>query len=100
MAVTKPGWLKDSIAKVDGYYSPKGELLKSSKLSQEQVDAWNGVEKKKRKATKKKKPAVEQIVEAPQEETVVEETSDAPNVSISEVEVEEAPKKLFGLFNK
>ena len=98
MAVTKPGWLKDSVAKVDGYYSPKGELLKSSKLNQEQVDAWNGVKKKKRKA--KKKPAVEQI------EQVIEESAEeapvAPSVSVTEVEVEEPKprKKLFGLFKK
>ena len=98
MAVTKPGWLKDSVAKVDGYYSPKGELLKSSKLSQEQVDAWNGVKKKKRKA--KKKPAVEQIEQVIEES--VEEAPVAPSVSVTEVEVEEPKprKKLFGLFKK
>ena len=35
--MNKPGWLKDSIAKADGYYSPKGEKLKGVKLSQEQM---------------------------------------------------------------
>jgi len=42
----KPGWLKDAVATENGYVSPKGELLKSAKLSQAHIDEWNGVEKK------------------------------------------------------
>lgn len=41
--VSKPGWLKDSIAKADGYYSAAGEKLKSSQLTDEQIAEWNGV---------------------------------------------------------
>lgn len=41
--MNKPTWLKDAVAKLDGYYSKKGEKLKAQKLTQEQVDAWNGV---------------------------------------------------------
>jgi hypothetical protein len=52
----KVGYLKDSIAKADGYFSPKGEKLKGGKLSQKAQDAWNGVKKK---APKK----VEEVVE-------------------------------------
>lgn len=40
----KPGWLADSIAKADGYYSPKGEKLKGEILTAEQIAEWNGVE--------------------------------------------------------
>lgn len=57
----RPGFLKDAIAKSDGYYSPKGEKLKSQKMSQEEQDAWNGV----KKAAPKK---AEEVEEAPVEE--------------------------------
>lgn len=40
----KPGWLKDTIAKPNGYYTPKGELVKRKSLSKEEIDAWNGIE--------------------------------------------------------
>lgn len=39
---TKTGWLEDSIAKPDGYYSPKGEKLKGASLTPEQIAEWNG----------------------------------------------------------
>ena len=39
---TKTGWLEDSIAKADGYYSPKGEKLKGASLTPEEIAAWNG----------------------------------------------------------
>ena len=39
---TKTGWLEDSIAKADGYYSPKGEKLKGASLTPEQIAEWNG----------------------------------------------------------
>ena len=42
----KPGWLKNAHATKNGYVSPKGEMLKRKRLTQEQVDEWNGVEKK------------------------------------------------------
>jgi len=35
---TKKGYLKDSIAKADGYFTAKGEKLKGAKLTQEQQD--------------------------------------------------------------
>lgn len=52
---TKTGWLEDSIAKADGYYSPKGEKLKGASLTPEEIAAWNG-----------------EVVEAPVEEVEVE----------------------------
>ena len=81
--MNKPGWLKDSIAKSNGYFSPRGDHLKSAKLTQEQIDAWNG--------TPAPAPAPE-----PEVEEVVEET--APAVEVTTVEVEAAPKKkkFFG----
>lgn len=40
--VSKPGWLADSVARHDGYYSLKGEKLKGEILTAEQVAEWNG----------------------------------------------------------
>lgn len=81
--MVKPKWLANAIAKADGYYSEKGEKLKSTKLTQEQIDEWNGTT-----------PAP-----APEPE-VVEES--APAVEVTTVEVEEAPKpkKKKGFFGK
>jgi len=42
----KTGYLKDSIAKANGYFTAKGEKLKGAKLTQEEQDAWNGVANK------------------------------------------------------
>lgn len=44
MAITKPSWLKDAIAKPSGYYSKKGVLLKKANLSEEHCAEWNGIE--------------------------------------------------------
>jgi hypothetical protein len=55
----KAGYLKDSIAKADGYFTAKGEKLKGAKLTQEQQDAWNGVVKK--EAPKKAKKVKEEV---------------------------------------
>lgn len=62
----KTGYLKDSIAKADGYFSAKGEKLKGGTLTQAQQDAWNGVVKK-----KEVKVEVEEVVEAVAEEPEV-----------------------------
>jgi len=42
----KIGFLKKAIAKVDGYFSPKGEKLASARLTPEEVNAFNGTGKK------------------------------------------------------
>ena len=42
MAINKPGWLKDAIAKPGGYYTVKGERLKGANLSAEYIAEWNG----------------------------------------------------------
>ena len=39
--VQKPGWLADSIAHPDGYYTADGEKLKGVMLTPQQVDDWN-----------------------------------------------------------
>jgi hypothetical protein len=62
--MAKPTWLKDAIAKEDGYYNAKGERLKVARLTAEQIAEWNGV---------KPAPAVEVAeVEEPAEDTIVE----------------------------
>tara|TARA_S200000501_G_scaffold367486_1_gene403876 strand:- start:321 stop:638 length:318 start_codon:yes stop_codon:yes gene_type:complete len=40
MNIAPPGWAKDAIPTVRGWVSPKGELLKSQKIAQEDVDAY------------------------------------------------------------
>lgn len=42
MAIDKPGWLEEAIAKPDGYYTEKGEKLKGANLSAEHIAEWNG----------------------------------------------------------
>jgi hypothetical protein len=53
--MTKPSWLRDAIAKENGYYSKKGELLKVAALTKAECDEWNGVvvEQKKEPVVKK-----------------------------------------------
>ena len=68
--MAKPTWLKDAIAKEDGYYNAKGERLKVARLTAEQIAEWNGV-----KPAPKAEPAtaVEVTeVEEPAEDTIVE----------------------------
>ena len=64
---TKPGYLKNSIAKANGYYTAKGEKLKGITLSQDEQDTWNGVVKKVAKPKKSKAEVVEEVVEQAEE---------------------------------
>ena len=43
MAITPPNFAKNAIPTVKGWVSPKGELLKAQKISQSDIDEWNGV---------------------------------------------------------
>ena len=43
MAFIKTGNIKNAIAKQGGFYSVKGEKLKAAKLTQAEIDEWNGV---------------------------------------------------------
>jgi len=36
-------WLKNTVARKDGFYTKSGEKLKGMKLDQEFCDKWNGV---------------------------------------------------------
>jgi hypothetical protein len=70
---------KNAIPTPRGWVSPKGELLKSQRITQEQIDEWNGVV-------------------APEPEPVVEETVELEEIMVEEPEVveepvEDAPKK-------
>lgn len=71
-----------------GWVSPKGELLKSQRITQAQIDEWHGVT-----------PAAPvSLTESPvtEEEFVAEHFEDADAEELAE---EEPPKKkLFGLF--
>ena len=46
MAFIKTGNIKNAIAKQGGFYSVKGEKLKAAKLTQAEIDEWNGVKSK------------------------------------------------------
>lgn len=68
----KPNWLKDAIAKEDGFYSPKGEKLKNQKLSPDFVEQWNDV-----------------IIHKPQKEIKVTfDDTTVTGIRVTEVEVE------------
>jgi hypothetical protein len=72
----KAGWLKDAIARPEGYFDSKGNKLKGARLTQEQCDDWNGV----KKAAKKIELKIEE--EAPAEVTeVTVEVEEKPSVS-------------------
>ena len=43
MAISPPNFAKNAIPTVKGWVSPKGELLKAQKLSQADIDEYNGV---------------------------------------------------------
>lgn len=62
--IQKKGWLKNAEARLNGFFI-KGKKVKGAKLTQAEVDAWNGV-----KAAPA--PKVEEVVEAVVEETLVE----------------------------
>lgn len=62
--IEKKGWLKNAEARLNGFFI-KGKKVKGAKLTQAEVDAWNGV-----KAAPA--PKVEEVVEAVVEETLVE----------------------------
>lgn len=42
----KAGWLKDGIATPRGIVTAHGEMLKRRKMSEAQINEWNGFEKK------------------------------------------------------
>ena len=47
---------KNAVPTTRGWVSPKGELLKSQRITQEQIDEWNGI-------TAAPEPVVEETVE-------------------------------------
>ena len=85
---------KNAIPTTKGWVSLKGELLKVQKITQEQIDEWNGV------TVKDTTPVVEVV------ETVVEpqdEESAEVEVEVVEETVEDTPKKSkrrWGLLKK
>jgi len=73
MAIAPPAWAKDAIPTVRGWVSPKGELLKSQKISQAEVDAWgNGNDFVVESAPE---PAPQQLNEAPANQKGLEDYS-------------------------
>lgn len=60
--MSRPNWLKNAIAKNDGYYGPKGEKLKAVRLTDAQCAAFNGKQEAKPKAEPKPEPVVETVV--------------------------------------
>lgn len=82
---------KNSVPTSRGWVSPKGELLKAQKITQAEIDEWNGV------SVKDDTPVVEAaevVVEAQDEES--------PEVKAEVVEevVEPKKKRRFGFGRK
>lgn len=77
-------YLQGSTAKLDGFYDAKGRKLKGHKLTQAQVDEWNGLA-----------PELEPVVvEAPVVEEVVVEEVVAEEVEASPSFISELSKKF------
>ena len=72
--IEKKGWLKEAEARTTGLFI-KGKKVKGVSMTQEQVDAWNGVEAAPAPAPVVEEVAVvvEEVAEEPEPETVVEE---------------------------
>ena len=82
---------KNAIPTLKGWVSPKGELLKVQKITQAQIDEWNGVSAP--------EPVVEEVVEL--EEVIVEEpVVEEPEIEIEVEAIKPAKKRRFGLFKK
>lgn len=75
--IKKSGWLKNGTATPQGIVDSKGKILKSRRMTAEEIDAFNGVSQP--------EPEVITVEEVMVEDPVVEEV-------IEEVEVVEAPK--------
>lgn len=85
MAINGP---KGAQPTLKGWVSPKGELLKSQRITQEQIDEWHGVTS----------AAPVSLNESPvtEEEFVAEHFEDISEEELEE-EIEKPEKKLFGL---
>jgi len=71
--MNKPNWLKNAIAKEDGFYTIKGEKLKNQKLTAEFIQEWNNTD-----------------VPNPKEIKVVFDDSTVTGISITEVNKDES----------
>ena len=78
---------KNAIPTLKGWVSPKGELLKVQKITQAQIDEWNGVSAP--------EPVVEETIQL--EEVMIEEVvAEEPVVEV----VKSKKKRRFGVFKK
>ena len=73
---------KNSIPTADGWFAKNGKLLKSQKISQEEIDEWNGT------PVEAPAPVVEtaEVVVEPQEEESVEAGTESNEDDVEEVE--------------
>lgn len=72
--MNKPSWLKDAIATPRGFVNKSGELLKARRMTQAQIDEFNG-------AKAAPTPHVEEVVEV----AAVEEAVDLSKKTKSEL---------------
>lgn len=72
--MNKPSWLKDAIATPRGFVNKSGELLKARRMTQAQIDEFNG-------AKAAPAPHVEEVVEV----AAVEEAVDLSKKTKSEL---------------
>lgn len=82
MAIEAPKFCKDAVPSLQGWrHATTGELLKSQRISQGDIDAWNAA----------KAPAPEPKKAAPAPQPVVVEVTEEPVLEIQEPEVAPAP---------
>lgn len=91
----KPSFLKDAIATPKGYVNSKGELLKAAKLTQDQIDAFNGVEEIKEVIEPKK--TLEEIKEIiAKEDPFIYDEPEVEEETKSKLSLKEIAKTIIG----
>jgi len=83
---------KNAVPTVKGWVSPKGEVLKCQKITQEQIDEWYGVSVQ---ATAPVVEAAEVVVEPQDEESVETGTEIVEDNTEEEVKPKKKKKKSF-----
>lgn len=84
MSLTPPAWAKDAVPTVRGWVSPKGELLKSQKISPQDVATWQNMNNFTVESTPEPEPAPEVLTEAPPSQKGLEDYSKNELIALGE----------------
>ena len=78
MAIQPPSWAKNAVPTPNGWQEPRtGELLKSQRLTQEDIDVYNGVE------VNAPAPTPAHVPEPVVEEVIVQQLNEAPQNNVA-----------------